>query len=178
MSFLIDLIIIAIIVASTVIYTKRGFTGVVIDIAGFILSSLVAWYFAPLVGSYISGVMRKIIPGEDDGMIAGFMTSDALSRIIAFGLVFLVCMIIVKFIIRLTKDIKIPIISKVDKILGGILGLLLGLAWAQIAAMIVFALLTFFANVIPGFPADTFNSLTVTKWFFDFNIFKSIFAAI
>ncbi len=178
MSFLIDLIILAIIVVSVVVYTKRGLVGVIIDIAGFILASLVAWYFAPLVGGYISRFMRKIIPGEEGGLVSGLLTSDALSRVIAFGLVFIACMIAVKFIIRLTKDIKIPIISKVDKILGGVLGLLLGLAWAQIAAMIVFALLEILANLIPGFPTGAFEGLTVTKWFFEFNIFKSIFAAI
>ena len=65
-----------------------------------------------------------------------------------------------------------------DRLLGGVLGLVLGLAWAQIASMLVFALLEILANNISGFPAGSFNGLVVTKWFFEFNIFKMVFAAV
>lgn len=174
MSIIIDLVIVAIIVLSVILYAKRGLVGVIIDIAGFIMSALVAWYFSPMVGGYLSGLTRKIIP-DGDGLIAEALTSDVLSRVVAFGIVFIICMLVVKFIVKLTKDIKIPIVSNVNKLLGGILGLLLGLAWAQVAALIIFALLEIFANIIPGFPSGAFSGLRVARFFFEHNIFRSMF---
>ena len=178
MSILIDVLIVAIILINIFMYARKGLVRVAIDIAGFILSALVAWYFSPMVGGYVAGMLGKAITGEKIGLFASILSIEALSRIIAFALVFALCMIIVKLIVKLTKDIRIPIISTVDKVLGGVLGLILGLAWAQIASMVVFALGGVLINVIPGFPADALEGLTVTKWFFEVNLFKTIFAAL
>lgn len=178
MSLIIDFVIIAIIAVSVFLYAKRGLVGVAIDIAGFILSALVAWYFSPMIGGYISGFMKNIVKNGEGGIVSDILTSNALSRIIAFTAVFLICMIVVKMIVRLAKSIKLPIISTVDKLLGAVLGLLLGLAWAQVASMMVYALLEILANSVSGFPVEAFDSLTVTKWFFEFNLFKTIFAVV
>ncbi len=177
MSIIIDFAIIAIIAVSVLLYAKRGLVGVAIDIAGFILSALVSWYFSPMVGGYISGFMNNIV-SNDGALVSDILTSDALARIIAFTVIFLICMIVVKMIVSLAKSIKLPIISTVDKLLGAVLGLLLGVAWAQVASMAVFALLEILANSVPGFPIEAFEGLTVTRWFFEFNLFKTIFAVV
>lgn len=174
MSFLIDFAVVAIIVLSVILYAKRGLVGVIIDIAGFILSAIVAWYFSPMIGGYLSEIIEKSVP-DGEGIVESFLTSDVLARIIGFAIVFIVCMIVVKFIIKLTKNIKIPIVSGIDKCLGAILGLILGLAWAQIASIVVFASLEIFANVLPDFSEEALESLKVTRWFFDNNIFRAMF---
>ena len=176
MAFIIDFAILAIIAISVIVYVKRGLVGVIIDIAGFILSALVAWYFSPMLGGYISKLTRKSVP-EGEGILESALTSDVLARAIAFSLVFIVCMLVVKFIVHLTKNIKIPIVSSVNKLLGGILGLILGLAWAEIAAIVIFAVLEIFANILPSFPEEAFAGLKVTRWFFEHNIFRAIFAS-
>lgn len=178
MSFFIDFIIVAIIVVNIIVYAKRGLVGVVIDIAGFVFSVIVAWYFSPKVGGFILGFMRKLVPEGEGGIISEILTSTALSRIIAFVGMFIALMIVVKLIVKLAQSIKIPVLTSVDRLLGGVLGLVLGLAWAQIASMLVFALLEILANNISGFSAGSFNGLVVTKWFFEFNIFKMVFAAV
>ena len=175
MSFFVDFVILAIIVLSVIVYTRRGLVGVIIDIAGFILSALVAWYFSPMIGGYIVGIVRTGVP-EGDGIVAAALTSDILARIIAFAIVFAVCTIVVKFIVKLTKNIKIPIVSGIDKLLGGVLGLILGLAWAQIASILVFAILEIFANILPNFSEEAISGLKVTRWFFENNIFRSMFS--
>ena len=105
MSFLIDFVILAIIVLSVILYAKRGLVGVIIDTAGFILSALIAWYFSPLLGGYVSAIMEKAVP-EGDGIVAAALSSDVLSRIIAFAIVFIICIIIVRSIVKLTKNIN------------------------------------------------------------------------
>ncbi len=174
MSFLIDFVILAIIVLSVIVYAKRGLVGVIIDTAGFILSALIAWYFSPLLGGYISGIIKSGVP-EGDGIVASALNPDVLSRILAFAIVFIVCTIVVRFIVKLTKNIKIPIVSGIDKLLGGVLGLILGLAWAQIASILVFAIIEIFANIMPGFSEESLGALKVTRWFFENNIFRAMF---
>ena len=178
MNFFIDFIIVAIIVVNIIVYAKRGLVGVAIDIAGFVFSVIVAWYFSPKVGGFISGFMKKLVPAEEGGIISDILTSNAVARIIAFVTIFIALMIVVKIIVKLAQSIKIPVLTSVDHLLGGVLGLVLGLAWAQIASMLVFALLEILANNVSGFPAESFNGLVVTKWFFEFNIFKMVFAAV
>ncbi len=178
MSFIIDFVIIAIIAVSVFVYARRGLVGVAIDIAGFILASLVAWYFSPMIGGYISGFMKNTVKNGDGGIVLDILTSDALARIIAFTAVFFICMTVVKFIVKLARSIKLPIISTADKMLGAILGLLLGIAWAQVASMVVYALIEILANSVSGFPIEAFEGLTVTRWFFEFNLFKTIFAVV
>ena len=68
-------------------------------------------------------------------------------------------------------------ITGIGRILGGILGLILGLAWAEIAAIVIFAVLEIFANILPSFPEEAFAGLKVTRWFFEHNIFRAIFAS-
>ncbi len=178
MSFFIDLVVIGIIIANVVIYAKRGLVGTTIDIAGFVFSVIVAWSFAPEIGSYILGFMKKLVPENKGGIIVEILTSAALSRIVAFVGVFLALMLVVKAIVKLAQSIKIPIISTFDKLLGGALGLVLGLAWAQIASMMIFALLEILANNVNSFPVESFSGMVVTKWFFDFNVFKTVFSVI
>ena len=175
MSFLIDFLIVAIIVLSVILYAKRGLIGVIIDVAGFILSAIVAWYFSPMIGGYISGIINKSVP-EGAGIVAGVLTVDVLSRIIAFAIVFIICTIVVRFIVKLTKNIKIPIVSGIDKLLGGVLGLVLGLAWAQIVSILVFAVLEIFANTLPSFSEEALEGLKVTRWFFENNVFRAMFS--
>ena len=178
MSFFIDFIIIAIIVVNIIVYAKGGLVGVAIDIAGFVFSVIVAWYFSPKVGTFILGFMRKLIPDDKGGIVSDILTSTAVARILAFIAIFFALMIVVKIIVKLAQSIKLPVISGIDHLLGGVLGLILGLAWAQIASILIFALLEILANNVSSFPAEIFSGLKVTRWFFDFNIFKMVFAAV
>ena len=178
MSFFIDFIIIAIILVNIIVYAKKGLIGVAVDIAGFIFSVVVAWSLSAKVGGFLLGIMKKLIPDEKGGIVSGILNSTAVARILAFVLIFFVLMIVVKIIVKLAQKIRIPVLSKIDHLLGGLLGLVLGLAWAQIASMVVFALLEILANTSSSFPIEAFNGLKVTRWFFEFNIFKMVFAAV
>jgi uncharacterized membrane protein required for colicin V production len=178
MSFFIDFIIIAIIITNIIVYTKKGLVSVAIDIAGFIFSVVIAWSFSAKVGGFLLGIMKKLIPDENGGIVSDILSSTAVSRILAFIAIFFVLIIVVKIIVKLAQKIRIPVLSSIDRLLGGLLGLVLGLAWAQIASMVVFALLEILANTSSSFPVEAFSSLKVTRWFFEFNIFKMVFAAV
>ena len=178
MSFLIDFIIIAIIITNIIVYAKKGLVSVAIDIAGFIFSVVIAWSLSAKVGGFLLGIMKKLIPDEKGGIVSGILNSTAVARILAFALIFFVFMIVVKIIVKLAQKIRIPVLSKIDHLLGGLLGLILGLAWAQIASMVVFALLEIIANVSSSFPMEIIDGLKVTRWFFEVNIFKVVFAAV
>mgnify|MGYP002519598828 CR=1 FL=1 len=178
MSFFIDFIIIAIIITNIIVYTKKGLVSVAIDIAGFIFSVVVAWCFSARLGGFLLGIMKKLIPDGKGGIVSDILNSSTVSRILAFIAIFFALMIVVKIIVKLAQKIRIPVFSSIDHLLGGFLGLVLGLAWAHIAAMIVFALLEILANTVSSFPIEAFSSLKVTRWFFEFNIFKMVFAAV
>ena len=178
MSFFIDFLIIAIIVVNIVVYAKRGLVGVAIDLAGFVFAVIVAWCFSSAVGRLVLGFMKKLIPDEKGGIVSGILTSRSVARILAFILIFCVVIIVVKIIVKLAQKIKLPVISGVDHLFGGVRGLVLGIAWAQIAALFVFAILEILANTMGSLPSDAFDGLVVTRWFFEFNIFKLIFAAV
>ena len=178
MSFFIDFIIIAIIITNIIVYAKKGLVSVAIDIAGFIFSVIVAWGFSAQVGGFLLGVMKKLIPDDKGGIVSEILNSTAVARILAFIAIFFVLMIVVKIIVKLAQKIRIPVLSSIDHLLGGILGLILGLAWAQIASMMVFALLEILANTSSSFPIEAFSSLKVTRWFFEVNIFKMVFASV
>ena len=80
-------------------------------------------------------------------------------------------MAVVSLIVKLTKNIKIPIISSADRLLGGILGLLLGFAWAYVASVLICVLLAIISSLIPSFPTSAFDSMRVTRWFFELKLF-------
>lgn len=178
MSIFIDLIIIAIILTNIIVYAIKGLIGVAIDIAGFVFSVVVAWSLSAQVGGFLLGIMKNLIPDGKGGIVSGILNSTAVARILAFIAIFFVVIIVVKLIAKLAKKIKIPVISSVDHILGGVLGLALGLAWAQIASMVVFALLEIIANTSSSFPTEIIDGLKVTRWFFEVNIFKMVFASV
>lgn len=178
MGVFIDFIIIAIILTNIIVYAMKGLVGVAIDIAGFIFSVVVAWSFSAKVGGFLLGIMKNLIPDGKGGIVSDILSSTAVARILAFVAIFFVVIIVIKLIAKLAKKIKIPVISTVDHILGGVLGLALGLAWAQIASMAVFALLEIIANTSSSFPMEIIGTLKVTRWFFEVNIFKMVFAAV
>lgn len=171
MGLILDIIILAIIVINVFVYIKRGLTGVVIDIAGFVFSALVSWYLSPYLGKWISLLIKKIVPDDRDGFLYGALTSGAVSRIIAFIALFFIMMSVVSLIVKLTKNIKIPIISSADRLLGGILGLLLGFAWAYVASVLICVLLAIISSLIPSFPTSAFDSMRITRWFFELKLF-------
>ncbi len=157
MGFIFDIIVLLIIVLNVLKYAKRGLMSVVLDIAGFLLSVIAAWVFSPYLGKLIGKILRS------DG-------SDDIMRIIAFIIIFVAMTFVVSGIKRLAKNIKLPIISRVDKILGGAFGLLLGFAWAYVASVLICVLLTVISAVVPQLRSLT-DSMTVTRWFYGLGIF-------
>ena len=157
MGFIFDIIVLLIIVLNVLKYAKRGLMSVVLDIAGFLLSVIAAWVFSPYLGKLIGKILRS------DG-------SDDILRIIAFIIIFVAMTFVVSGIKRLAKNIKLPIISRVDKILGGAFGLLLGLAWAYVLSVVICLILTVLSAIAPQIGSIA-ESMTVTRWFYGLGIF-------
>jgi uncharacterized membrane protein required for colicin V production len=158
MGFIFDVIILLIIVISVLSYAKRGLMGAILDIAGFLLAVIASWIFSPHLGK----VLGKFIPSDG---------SVNMPKIIAFVVLFVVMTLVVSVIKKLARNVKLPIISKVDRILGGVFGLLLGLAWAYVVSVVMCVLITVISAVFPQIGSLN-DSMAVTKWFYGLGIFR------
>ena len=68
--------------------------------------------------------------------------SEIISLIFAYAFVFVVTYVMVSIIINLLANIKIPFVSQIDKSLGAILGIFVGLALISVISTGVFSALT------------------------------------
>ena len=92
--------------------------------------------------------------------------ANAASAIIAYGLIFLVSLLVFSLVCLMFKKIEIPIISKIDKLLGLCLGLILGILGAAIIATV--------GHTILEFISATSGNLEIIDWYNNSYVFKFV----
>ncbi|MBQ8743169.1 MAG: CvpA family protein [Clostridia bacterium] len=170
MGFIFDIIILVIIVLNVVRYLRKGLTGAVLDIAGFLVAVIFSWILSPVLGRTIGKSIAEMLPSGGSGFVYDLVVSGKAARMIAFVLIFLVMSIVVGIVKKLLKNIKIPVADKLDKILGAVIGLLLGLAWAYVLSVVICLILTVLSAIAPQIGSIA-ESMTVTRWFYGLGIF-------
>lgn len=182
MSMIIDVIVIALIVILTLIYAKKGLFKVLIGIAGFIISIVLASALCRPIATLIKPLIADAVDGIhiDNSLINKFtdtlVRSQAVATVLAFGIVFLIATLLCKLIGLLAGGIgKLPLIGKIDHLLGGILGFLLGLCYAQVLAMVLFCFSEYLIGTFGWLDAEAFDGSIVAKWLFEHNLFTYIF---
>lgn len=93
--------------------------------------------------------------------------SRTLSAIIAYVVIFVVAYIVLSIVIKGLSKIKIPIITRVDKILGVTLGLALGILGVAFISTALYSILEFISAIK--------NSEEIMKIYSDSYVFKFIY---
>ncbi|WP_316014592.1 CvpA family protein [Roseobacter sp. HKCCA0434] len=125
---LVDAVVLGIVLISALLSYARGFVREVMSIAGWVVAAVVAFYFAPDVEPIISElpVLSDIIGG-----------SCQLSIVAAFGILFLVALIVVSLFTPLVSNsVQNSAIGPVDSGLGLAFGIARGLLLVTIAFII------------------------------------------
>ncbi|MBE6573210.1 MAG: CvpA family protein [Ruminococcaceae bacterium] len=118
MSWLADLILIAIIAVCAVKGWRNGFISTVIRTASFVISILIS--------SLLCESVAKL-----------FKVNETVANILAFVLIFLLSLLLLRFAAFITKKLgKIKLIKKTNEILGLVFGILLGLFYAWVTALL------------------------------------------
>lgn len=182
MSMVIDVAVIAVILVMTVIYAKKGIINVLFGIAGFIISLILASMLCHSVGALIKPLIADAVDGIhfDNSLInkltSLILDSSAIATALAFGLIFLVASLACKLIVHLADGlVKLPIIGSANHLVGGALGFVLGLGYAQVLSIVLFCFSEILIGSIGWLTADAFESSIVARWLFEHNLFTYIF---
>lgn len=228
MSFLIDIILVAIIFIAAISGWKKGFIRSFMRLISFVASIVLTWLFYNQVAKFlynkflIGGVSRYIenafeaelggsgkslselfseLPDIFTNFLERFSTTndatafysenanatstqlsrfmaepiaDTLSKVIAFIGLFLIIYIVLKLVTKLLDGIvKLPLLNGVNKLLGIILGTLLGLFIAWLLAIAFDALIPQLSSLFPKvFKENTVDTTIIMRFLYNFNPFS------
>ena len=156
MSTIIDVILIAILALQIFLGWRRGLTGVVLGFARIILSFLLALTLGPAMGDVFG----------DGGFFA---------RVLGYIAVFVVTFVGATVLMFIFRQIKIPLISKIDKLLGILIGAVLGVLTVSLVAVMLNSLLSAMTWISNNDSyVEVYNNSCVFKFINECNIFGFI----
>lgn len=183
MSLLLDIILLIVMVFSAVFYYRKGFAASVVGLLRFVIAFVLSVMFSGLLADVFQPAVSKALPsggGESFFSMIGekMVNSGYVAYVLAFALIFLLSLLVVKLIEFLLRTIiqSLPVIGTFDHLLGGLVGILAGFFWAQLLTELYVAL----AHYASGgfFSAEVFNDTVLAKFLYDYNLFGLIFKAI
>ena len=177
MSMILDVIVIATIILSTVVYTKRGFIKGIFGLLGFLIAMVAASVTKPFLIPVFSTPIKNVLDGAVGGLLSHIFntesTAESIAGVIAFAVLFVLYLIAVRLLtVLLDRVCKLPILKKANRLLGFVLGLVIGLLYAQIISLVLFTFSELFLAVQEVITAEAFEGSVIAKWMFEFNIFR------
>lgn len=160
MSIIIDIILLSLIALFVLKYYRAGLA---LSIIGFV-RFFIAIIIAVLVGNLFSSLINNITGYDGKGLI-----------ILGYLIAFFAAYIFISLLMKLISKIKIPIISFADRVLGGMLGLVMGVSVTSAVSVLLYAVMDFATkfNTENNF-IDIYNNSVIFKFFCDFSIFEFI----
>ena len=141
MAIIIDCVLVALFIFSVIRHYKLGLACSVLSAGKLLFSFLAAGAFARPIASLL------MLAFDESELTA--QGAKVLSGVLAFILVFLAVFILSGFIIRMLSKIKVPIITKLDKLLGLVLGAVIGILSVSAIATVIYSaieMITFINN--------------------------------
>ena len=180
MSLLIDAILAAVMIFCIVYYAKKGFAASLLGLIRFWIALALALLFSgPLAEKLQPIISEKIGNGNENFfsvIVNGFVSSGYVARVLAFAILFAAAVILVKLLemaLRLLS--RIPVIGGLNKILGTLLGLLVGFFWISLLSLILMAMAEYLSGSIPGLTHESFKNTILAKFLYENNIFRLLF---
>ncbi len=159
MAIIIDIILAGLFLLTVIRHARLGLVCSVLSAGRFIFSVVAA-----LVLCYPVGALANA---------AG--VPDALSGIAAFVVVFIFAMLLSKLLVNLLSKVRIPLITKVDKLLGFLLGVILGAVIISISATTVYTVIELIAKVNSESDAmSIYTDSYVFKFVYDLKLFEFV----
>ncbi len=156
MSGIIDVILISVLALQIFLGWRRGLTGVVLGFARIILSFLTALALGPAIGDTLGN-------GGFFARVLGYISEFAVTFVGATVLMYIF------------RQIKIPLISKIDKLLGILIGAVLGALTVSLVAVMLNSLLSAMTMISDNeVYIDVYNNSHVFKFINECNIFGFI----
>lgn len=114
---------------------RNGFLLKVLGCLSLIVVALIAWFIAPLLGSFLHVYPKSLTPLA--GTIAEGIFYDLMNRMMLFAIIFLILAVATLFLKPIFKTISaIPLVSEVNKLLGVIFGFLQALILVSVISLI------------------------------------------
>ncbi len=159
MAIFFDVLLVALLVFSCVRHFRLGLACSVLSAGRLVFSLIIASLLCRPVGM----------------LIFNLGVPEFFSGIVAFVLLFVAVMIASSFIIGLLSKIKIPIITKFDKLLGLVLGIILGMLTVSVISTALYSVL----ELLVLFDAEStamsvYEESYVFKFIYDLKLFDFI----
>ena len=107
------------------------------------------------------------------------MTADFIASTIAFSLLFVLFMVAVKLItLLLDRFCRLPVLKQANRLLGFVLGLFIGLIYAQLLSIFLFTFSELLVSSQNWITAEAFEGSVVARWMFDHNLFRLLIKAL
>ncbi len=179
MSMILDVLVIATFLLCTIIYTKRGFIKGILGLCGFLIALIVASQTKHILAPSISAPIEKLMDSTPGGLLSHIFDTEStawsIASVIAFALLFVLYIIAIRLLtVLLDKFCKLPVLKKANRLLGFVLGLIIGLLYAQILSIVLFTFSELFLAVQDFITADAFENSVIAKWLFEHNIFRRL----
>ncbi len=181
MSMILDIIVIAVIIITALVYWKRGLIKSLVGIAGFFLSLWIAFIFFKKLGEIVKPLIADKVDSVETGesilgKLAGkIIDSTVISNAIAFGLLFILSLLVFKLIALLISAIfELPILKQANHLAGAILGICLGFLYAELLSIILFCLSEVLIGSVSWITVDVYDKSIIAKWLFQHNLFSYI----
>ncbi len=156
MSGIIDVILILVLALQIFLGWRRGLTGVVLGFARIILSFLSALALGPAIGD-------------------AFGNGGFFSRVLGYISVFAVTFVGATVLMYIFRQIRIPLVSKIDKLLGILIGAALGVLTVSLIAVMLNSLLSAMTWISNNQAyIEVYNNSHVFKFINESNIFGFI----
>lgn len=159
MAVIIDVVFVALLVFSLIRHYSLGLACSILG-AGKLLFSLLA-------AAMLRRPVATLLTLAFDSAALSERGTEVLSGVVAFILVFLAVFICSGFIIRMLSKIRIPILTKIDKLLGLVLGAVIGILSLSAIATVIYSVI----EIITFIDADS----TALAIYYDSYVFRSVY---
>ena len=162
MSIFIDILLLFVICFCLIKHLRLGLFCSILSLLKFILAFVVALF----LGGYSGKLLADLFPTVGGGR---------LFAVICYVLVFVVAYVVVSLIIKGLSKLKVPVLTKVDKLLGALLGLILGLLLSSMISGIVYTILEIYSTLSGNAEAlFIYSDSYIFKIIYDLKIFGFI----
>lgn len=167
MAVLIDVVFVALFLFAVIRHFRLGLACSVLSAGKFIFSILCASLLAKPVALLLGYAFDALL--TDDGAVG------ILAGILGFAVSFVAVFLLSGLIIRALSKIKIPIITRVDKLLGLCLGIVIGALSLSVLAVAVYSLAEIVSFIDSGSGAmDIYHDSYVFRFVYDLKLFDFI----
>jgi hypothetical protein len=165
MNMLIDIILVIAFAYFVYKYSKSGLLVAVLGI-GKPFASLM---FALLLGKPMSDLAFSLLSGNVNVPI---LPLRIISSLFSYSTIFVVSFAVISIAINIISDIKIPVISQIDRSLGALFGLFVWISFASMIASCAFSALAAFHGLIGNAEImNIYNDSIIFKTVYNLNFF-------